>query len=179
MAGTNLDNANSYYNTTGLSLNIGCGGTLKYPFRNLECSLNCDVLRPEQRVANFLLCDACHLPFKEKVFSRTLALHLIEHLGSPSIFLRECKRVTDGYLNMITPNLYSENSFKDESHVQHFSVSTLRTLLEQFFSDVKIVGEGGFWIPLKGNTFAFRALRSLVQRFAFLASNLFATCRSA
>jgi SAM-dependent methyltransferase len=158
------------------SLNIGCGGTKKYPFRNLGCAVNCDVQKPEGKIDNFICCDASHLPFRAKTFSRVLALHLIEHLTSPSTFLEECARVTKGYVEIITPNIYCENSFKDKSHIHHFNVSTLANLLEKFFEKVSVIGEGGFWIPIRGNTFAFRLLHPLASRFTFLAINLCAIC---
>lgn len=160
-----------------MSLNVGCGGTKKYPFRDLGCAVNCDIQKAEEKIDNFIRCDACHLPFKAKVFSRIFALHLIEHLSSPSIFLKECARVANGYVNIITPNLYCKNSFKDESHVQHFTVSTLADMLKQCFKNVTIIGEEGFWIPIRGNTLAFRSLQPLASKFAFLASNLYAICK--
>lgn len=162
-----------------MSLNIGCGGTRQYPYRDLGCTVNCDIQRPQKKIDSFVQCDACCLPFVDKVFSRTFALHLVEHLDSPSVFLKECSRVTHGYVSILTPNLYSENSFKDKGHVQHFTDSTLRMLLERFFKEVKIVGEGGFWLPVKGNTFVFRLLKPVASKFTFLATNLLAICRNA
>jgi hypothetical protein len=40
----------SHYVGTGtvLSLNVGCGGTKKYSFMDLECDVNRDIQKPEQ-----------------------------------------------------------------------------------------------------------------------------------
>lgn len=162
-----------------LSLNVGCGGSKRYPFKNLECDVNCDIQKPEHDLANFICCDACHLPFKDKVFSKIFALHLIEHLSFPAVFVKECSRVANDEVHIITPNLYSKNSFKDKKHVQHFTVFTLRSLLEQFFIKTEISGEGGFWINARGNTYIFLIIEPFAMKFAFLANNLYALCKQA
>jgi len=162
---------------TVASLNIGCGGTKKYPFKDLGCEVNCDIQKPEFKINNFVCCDACYVPFKEYAFSSIFAYHLIEHLKSPSLFLKECSRVGNGVLHIITPNLYSENSFRDKSHIQHFTVFTLEALLKQFFDDIKIWGQEGFWVKLRGNNFIFRITEPFSSKFVFLANNIYAICK--
>lgn len=102
-----------------VSLNIGCGGTKKYPLKGLG-DVNCDIQKPEKCVSGFVLCDALSLPFKNNSFSEVFAYHIIEHLKKPAIFLAECGRVASGRVYIITPNLYSQSSYGDLEHVLHF-----------------------------------------------------------
>lgn len=161
-----------------MKLNIGCGGTRKYPFKDLGCEVNCDIKKPDMKIDGFIQCDACNMPFREKIFSEIFSYHLIEHIEFPHLFTEECSRLTDGHIHIITPNFYSKNSFRDETHIHHFKTITLKTLLEKYWDKIEIKGEGGFWIPIRGNRRIFSLIEPISSKFPFLANNLQALARA-
>jgi SAM-dependent methyltransferase len=62
-----------------------------------------------QVVANrpMVFADACHMPFKDKAFDYVIAFHVLEHVSTPDLFLRELMRVAKaGYIE--TPNVMFE-----------------------------------------------------------------------
>jgi hypothetical protein len=162
------------------TLNIGCGGNERYPFTDLGCTVNCDVQKPTRGIENFILCDAYALPFRNKAFQKLYAYHLIEHLLKPNTFLQECARITEGKIYIVTPNLYSRNSYRDPSHVQHFSRTTLETLLRKHFDKIELKSIGGTWVHIIESRYTLRT-RTLISRFIasrlpFMVDNLYAIC---
>jgi len=89
-----------------LILNVGCGGSERFKPRIIRGSFNCDVLKPRQRIPNFVQCDALNLPFQEEIFDGIIMFHIIEHLENPLRALQEAKRVLkgNGDLELRTPN---------------------------------------------------------------------------
>lgn len=79
--------------------------------------------------------------------------HILEHLEEPEKAISEAYNVLkkSGKLIAITPNRYSKSSYLDPTHKQHFTRATFKKLFH-YFSDVRLVGEEGCLIPLKGNT---------------------------
>jgi SAM-dependent methyltransferase len=75
-----------------LRLNVGCGGS-RYAFYDLNCDVNCDVLRPKVRIPNFVLSDICSLPFKDKTFQRIYAFNVLEHVVNHAKAITELNRV--------------------------------------------------------------------------------------
>jgi ubiquinone/menaquinone biosynthesis C-methylase UbiE len=78
------------------------------------------------------------MPFRDNEFRCVVAGELIEHLGKPSDFLRECARVTEkgGVLLITTPNRKSlvnrlTHSYEAPAHLTLFSESELRELLQE------------------------------------------------
>lgn len=68
------------------------------------------------KVRPFVLADAHELPFSDKKFDYTLAIHLLEHLENPAKFLSELQRVsTAGYLE--TPSPLCEMVFGHPFHL--------------------------------------------------------------
>jgi len=160
------------------TLNIGCGGTRQYPFNDLGCTVNCDVQKPTYRISNFVICDACTLPFRNNAFSSVYAYHIIEHLQKLDKFLQECARITEGKIHIVTPNLYSKNSLRDPSHIQHFSRTTLEMLLRKHFSKVEVKGMNETWVHIIESRFTFRISKLIASKLPFMAENLYALCNS-
>ena len=54
---------------------------------------------------NFIIAEAHHLPFKDKVFTKVYSKHCLEHLENPLKFFQEAKRVLkeNGTLECIYP----------------------------------------------------------------------------
>jgi len=77
-----------------MKLNVGCGGE-KYAFYDLGCEVNCDVQKPKAKISNFILCDICSLPFKDKVFQCVYAFNVLEHVNDHGIAVKELNRVSD------------------------------------------------------------------------------------
>lgn len=119
-----------------MKLNVGCGGTRKYPFRDYGCDVNLDAELPETGVKNFVRGDAENLPFRSNSFDEIYAGHLIEHLDSPERFVSECSRVLKkrGLVHVWTPNFLSANRFLDPTHKQAFNFFSIRELFRQSFS---------------------------------------------
>jgi len=158
------------------SLNIGCGGTGQYLFNDLGCTVNCDAQRPTRGIENFVLCDACALPFRNNAFLKVCAYHIIEHLRKLDMFLQECARITQGKIYIVTSNLYSKNSYGDPSHVQHFSKSTLETLLRKHFGKIELKGMNETWVHIIDSRFTFLVSKLIASKLPFMAENLYAIC---
>lgn len=77
-----------------MKLNVGCGGE-KYAFYDLGCEVNCDAQKPKAKISNFILCDICGLPFKDKVFQRVYAFNVLEHVNDHGKAVKELNRVSN------------------------------------------------------------------------------------
>jgi len=70
-----------------LSLDIGCGWNKKFQRRRGEIGV--DIVKGLCTVQ----ADACHLPFRDKVFDKIYLFDILEHLENPLLCLREAHRV--------------------------------------------------------------------------------------
>jgi hypothetical protein len=90
-------------------LDVGCGGK---PSGDVNVDLYIkqrDVYGKYERKDNpifkgDIVTDAHNLPFRERSFNEVYSSHLIEHLGSPSKFLRECERVAIRRVIVVCPS---------------------------------------------------------------------------
>jgi SAM-dependent methyltransferase len=66
-------------------------------------------IAPNPEETDFIKCDACHTPFKDKSFDIVITRELIEHVINADDMMKEINRVLvdDGYLFIATPNAYS------------------------------------------------------------------------
>lgn len=63
-----------------------------------------------------VLADACKMPFKDKAFDYVIAFHVLEHINTPELFLKELQRVAKaGYIE--TPNAIFERLIPYDVHV--------------------------------------------------------------
>lgn len=93
----------------GLILDIGSGGN-PHPFADVLLEKYLD---NEHRYSSLkidrpiVLGDANRMPFKDKIFSYSMAYHVLEHITTPDLFLNELQRISDsGYIE--TPNALYE-----------------------------------------------------------------------
>lgn len=47
-------------------------------------------------IPNFVLADACNLPFPDKCFDEVFSSHLVEHVGNPYGLLKELMSLKQG-----------------------------------------------------------------------------------
>jgi ubiquinone/menaquinone biosynthesis C-methylase UbiE len=55
---------------------------------------------------NFIVGDACHLPFRTGTFDLVRCTHIIEHLDDPVTLIREMTRVSRHHITIVTPFKY-------------------------------------------------------------------------
>jgi ubiquinone/menaquinone biosynthesis C-methylase UbiE len=94
----------------------------------------------------FFVADVCQLPFSDSSFNLAVSFQVIEHIRNVHFYLREAHRVLskDGMLVISTPNrllrLWPLERPWNPYHVKEYSQTTLRHLLKEYFSEVKIFG---------------------------------------
>ena len=98
----------------GLSLNIGCGASKRYTFRDLGCDVNTDISIPYMKIPNYVCCDALHLPFRS-VFTNAFANHLVEHLIEPKRAIEEFKTISSS-VTITVPHWLSTDAYLDPTH---------------------------------------------------------------
>jgi len=116
------------------------------------------------------------LPFADASFDVVVAGETLEHMPYPSVFLGEIRRVLapDGLFVGSVPNAYryririrvllGQPIDTDPTHLQHFSVASLRAVLTKHFRVEEIAPIRGklsnHWPSLFAHYFAWRCRRS-------------------
>jgi len=146
-----------------LRLDVGCGLNKDTPESVPQGDVNCDLQKPLAKISNFVLCDAQHLPFKDKTFSFVYSSHVIEHVDNPFLMLKELIRVANSKVLIRTPHRlllkgYCRVKFGNKSPAQHrchfdkkWFVKALRSLgiVQDFkveYSDFKCLPH--YFVPL-------------------------------
>ena len=105
------------------------------------------------------------LPFEDESFDMAVAGEIMEHIYYPDIFLKKVRRILkkNGIIVGSVPNSFRlKNRIKfllgmdfeeDKTHLRHFSSTSLRKLLGQYFVEIET--------------------RAIASRFLFLSPNLF------
>ena len=97
----------------GLVLDVGCGSRpkgdvnvdfFKSGFNRQEGDQEQGEYLDPKMVKNFVVADACHLPFKTGVFCLVVSSHTIEHVGNPFLMFRELLRVSCGRVVVWCPH---------------------------------------------------------------------------
>jgi ubiquinone/menaquinone biosynthesis C-methylase UbiE len=110
-------------------LDIGCGSKpLGF--------INVDLRKPTRKTQNFVLADACFLPFIKECFAISYSSHCLEHLKNPFNAIKEWHRVTKKQLVIRIPSQYWRDLTFD--HYYSWNPETLTNLLSQFFPKVKV-----------------------------------------
>jgi ubiquinone/menaquinone biosynthesis C-methylase UbiE len=75
-----------------------------------------------KHIPNFVLADACHLPFKDNSFWVVYSAHTIEHVQNPFLMLSELVRVSKHKIIVKCPHVIGENRASRYSlaHLHHF-----------------------------------------------------------
>jgi hypothetical protein len=87
-------------------LDVGCG-------QNKRGDVGIDIKKVE---GVDVVCDAAHLPFKDKIFHKTLCYCVLEHLSNPYIALKEVYRVTNGVIIVRYDKFFSIYNFIGRGH---------------------------------------------------------------
>lgn len=90
---------------------------------------------------DFIIADCINLPFKEHSFDVVVSFEVIEHLTCHRKFLIETRKVLkwNGLFILSTPNKYVE--FPHPFHIRELAPLELKSLLQQYFTDTKILGK--------------------------------------
>ena len=80
-----------------------------------------------REIPNFVLADAEHLPFKDESFNVTFSSHTIEHVGNPSLMVREMCRAAKKKVIVRCPHRRGSGA-KMPYHVNYFD--------EEWFKEV-------------------------------------------
>jgi ubiquinone/menaquinone biosynthesis C-methylase UbiE len=122
-------------------LDVGCGSGHYQKSSKFRGAINIDVLKPEKKIPNFVLCDAQSLPFRECVFEKVYFYDVLEHLEKPVQCLKDIKRVTkhNGVIVLGTPNALffpkillsaiKGKYYPDGGHIATYGLPELKNLL--------------------------------------------------
>ncbi|MEX2738972.1 MAG: methyltransferase domain-containing protein [Candidatus Wukongarchaeota archaeon] len=142
-----------------MRLDVGCGANPHgdvnvdaFPLDRTQCA---EAWMPK-KVRNFVLADAHFLPFREKVFDSVRCDHVLEHLYSPILALKEMRRVCKGNVVLRVPSHFSFDPTK--THIYTWNPLSLKHLTRLVFGKVEVGftsrmdfltrGKLGKWIPL-------------------------------
>ncbi len=124
------------------TLDVGCG-TEKYAKGtvNVDCcregfnkqigNQNVGELVEPKKIRNFVVADACHLPFRDGVFEASFSSHTIEHTTNPLLMFGEMNRVTHGRVKIRCPHRRGSGA-KRPFHRQYLDEDWFRQAAEKF-----------------------------------------------
>jgi len=126
------------------SLDVGCGANPRgnvnvdlYPKDRRQCITNYD----PKTIQNFIIADCEHLPSRDKIFLKSYAFSVLEHLENPLSGLKELNR-DSRYVVLRVPSSFNVDlfSFGDttETHIYSWNEKTLFNLLNFVFINIKI-----------------------------------------
>jgi len=122
----------TYVNQGDLVLEVGCHKQMLKPHIEARGAQYIGVDICIYGVKIEAICDGHQLPFRDQVFNKLYAIHVIEHLENPFTFLKECRRVLKhgtgmwGHMILQLPALDME----DETHLYVFNPESIRRLTE-------------------------------------------------
>jgi len=124
-------------------LDVGCGTN---PMGDVNVDLYVGVsehrgpksLMPKE-IPNFVLCDACYLPFRDNSFEKVFSRHTLEHVGEkpqktnigPYKALKEIIRVASKAVEIYVPHRFAERKFWTKRNPGHRAFFNLK-----WFEDV-------------------------------------------
>jgi ubiquinone/menaquinone biosynthesis C-methylase UbiE len=129
-------------------LDIGCG---QNPKGNINVDIDKTVAK-KAKIPNFIVADACYLPFKTRTFALAIASHVLEHLPNPLDTLTEWKRIARN-VEVLTPSPFDLDKTKD--HLYTWNAHTFKNLLLKVFANVNV-----------GYTSKFTLLRGRLGKYA-------------
>lgn len=129
-------------------LDVGCG-TFPKGDVNVDIDMESKFHRPfvlrkgmAKRFKNFIIADACHLPFRNDTFDSVYSTHVIEHMKNPVVFFKELIRVTKNMVFLKCPHRYWRP--QQESHLSFLNVKWFHEALKNFPHKVELT-----WQPLQ------------------------------
>ncbi len=107
------------------------------------------------------------IPFKDSNFDGLICSHVLEHLENPEKAFSEFKRVlvNNGTLVIAVPNFSFKQFYKDPTHKRPYPREALyRILMDNGFTDVKIINGPGLNQLVSGVLFPFPKVRHFVEK---------------
>jgi len=133
-------------------LDVGCGycarGDINLDYRigwNPEIEQTRDVHITARNIPNFVLGDALHLPFRDKIFKKVFCYHVIEHVSNPYRLVQELLRVSNGRVGIRCPHRFSKHA-KMPYHRQYFTRTWFARALKGHRYKITVT----YWCPLRG-----------------------------
>lgn len=122
-------------------LDVGSGTLTKgHKYVQTEKMLHVDIDKRAFHVE--VVCDAHYLPFMNDVFELVHASHILEHVDSPLMVIRELGRVSKGQVVIRVPNAshynFMTNPEESEGHIYSWNICTFKHLLEKCFLKVRV-----------------------------------------
>lgn len=164
-------------------LDVGCGirprGTVNVDFfargNNVQIG---DQVKGEfmdpHRIPNFVLADACHLPFRDEVFSAVFSNHTIEHVPKPAQMFEEMCRVAKRSVIIRCPHRRGSGA-KMPFHVNYIDETWFKTIADlMHLTHSEFVASYDYPISSKfarftseqfRNNIAWRALRHFERKY--------------
>jgi len=95
----------------------------------------------------YIICDACCLPFRDDAFDVSVSFETIEHLPDPETFLREVVRTTRETLVISTPDHRMYN-VDNPYHVRELTRLEFESMLRRLFKQVTLYyqSQGGVYM---------------------------------
>lgn len=174
---------------TDTILDIGCGDGFFSKNLSLQTSdanvVSCDIRKSMKGNSNLrlVICDAQHIPFKDKSFDKIVMLDVLEHMFNGKLACDEIYRVlvAGGRAYVATPNSYTTmlSPFKIlaqrvdsyEGHLHHFSLEELSNI----FSGNKLrtlhFQYDGFFALFSYYSFVYFVLKPLAKRKSATSSH--------
>jgi ubiquinone/menaquinone biosynthesis C-methylase UbiE len=133
---------------------------------------------------NFVVGDACNLPFEDNSFDLIICSEVIEHLSSPDKLIDEINRVMEnkgvlilstsnwlsfyGLFRFLAEKLLRKKITAGDQPIDHwYTIKTINRILEKYFEINKIVGSW-YYPPFgKGN-------KKIPNKFAYFFIKIFA-----
>ena len=137
-------------NNGNLILNVGCGGSLRYPFTSgtlgevskdsFTVHMDLKIDQPKQVFFghNVVRADGQILPFRAKVFHRVYASHILEHCLFPPQALKEWGRVSREFVDIRVPDKVYQSNQEQNDHLYTWTQHSLENLLKIFFVHVEV-----------------------------------------
>lgn len=98
------------------------------------------------------------LPFKSNIFDVVTAASVVDHLGKPELFMKECRRILKKQgivvISLVAPfydKLAVAFRIKDDDHPRHFTEATIAEFLER--EGFRVLQASRFALPLFGMAF--------------------------
>lgn len=136
------------------NLEVGCGSFKGHlPFLD-NSFLHTDIQKTEWNKPFLnVVCDVCHLPFKDKSFEKVYASHVLEHLDNPILAIKEMIRVSRKIIVIKVPHIISKvakqaTALPFDTHKNVFRRKWFTKVLKNYRFIVKLTTDHGLFFSI-------------------------------